>query len=114
MLSKENRLKKKKDFEDVFKNGRGYKDGFLYLKIIKNNLEPSRFGFVVGVKFSKSAVKRNKIKRWLRELTRINLQVIEKGFDCVVIVFPGFKAKNFEEAEGLAEKLFRRAGIIKQ
>jgi len=113
MLPKENRLKKKNDFERVFKIGHGCKDGFLYLKIVKNNLEPSRFGFVVGLKFSKSAVKRNKIKRWLRELSRLNLQIIKKGLDCVVVVLPGFKAKNFQEMEYLSGKLFKKAGIVK-
>ena len=113
MLPKENRLKKKKDFENVFKNGHGCKDGFLYLKIVKNSLEPSRFGFVVSTKFSKSAVKRNKVKRWFRELTRTNIQDIEKGLDCVVVIIPGFKVKNFQEAENLAGKLFNKAGIIK-
>jgi len=113
MLPKENRLKKKKDFESVFKNGHGCKEGCLYLKIAKNNLEPSRFAFVIGTKFSKSAVKRNKIKRWLRELVRVNLQVIERGLDCVVVVLPGFKAENFQEAEDLVGKLFKKAGIIK-
>ncbi len=113
MLPKENRLKKKKDFERVFKNGHGCKDGFLYLKVVENNLDDSRFGFVIGAKFSKSAVKRNKIKRWLRELTRTNLQNIEKGLDCVVVVMPGFKAKNFQEAECSVDELFNKAGIIK-
>ncbi len=113
MLPVENRLKKKKDFENVFKNGYGCKQNFLYLKIVKNNLEPSRFGFVIGLKFSKSAVKRNKIKRWLRELVRINIQDIEKGLDCVVVVLPGFKAKDFQEAESLIGELFNKAGIIK-
>lgn len=39
MLPEVNRLKKEKDFERVFKKGRGYKEDFLYLKIVKNNLK---------------------------------------------------------------------------
>ncbi|GAI32984.1 unnamed protein product, partial [marine sediment metagenome] len=62
MLNKRNRLKKKKDFDKVFKQGQGFKQDFLYLKIRKNNLKSSRFGFVVSKKFSKKAVIRNKIK----------------------------------------------------
>ena len=60
MLVQKNRLTKKKDFDKTFKQGQGFKHDFLYLKIKKNNLESSRFGFIVSKKFSKKATERNK------------------------------------------------------
>lgn len=112
MLPKINRLKKKKDFERVFKKGEGYKEDFLYLKIIKNNLKNSRFGFVVSKKFSKKAVIRNKIKRRLRELTKIKLPKIKKGIDGVIVVMPGLEVNNFWDLEEKINKLFEKAGIF--
>jgi len=50
MLKKENRLKKKKDFEKVFKEGKSFKNNFLIVKINENNLNFPRFGFVVSKK----------------------------------------------------------------
>ncbi len=111
MLQKANRLKKKKDFENVFKKGRGFKEDFLYLKIKKNNLKSSRFGFVVSKKFSQKATARNKIKRRLRELVKVKLPKIKKGIDGVIIIMPGFKINDFWELEEITNKLFKKANI---
>lgn len=134
MLPKVNSLKKKKDFEKVFKEGQSFKESFLYLKIKKNNLKSSRFGFVVSKKISKKATIRNKIKRRLREITRIKLPFIKKGIDGVIIVASGFEVNpvrdyndgektqrkkisngvnNFWEIEEIINTLFEKAGIIK-
>lgn len=113
MLAKRNRLKKQKDFERVFKKGRGTKEDFLYLKVVKNELESSRFGFVVSKKFSKKAVLRNKIRRRLAELVRIKLPKIKKGIDVVIVVMPEFKIKDFWEVEEIVDKLFEKAKIFK-
>lgn len=108
MLPQENRLKKKNDFDKVFKRGQGFKQDFLYLKIRKNNLKSSRFGFVVSKKFSKKAVIRNKIRRRLSELIRKKLPEIEKRIDGVIIVMPGAE-NNFQELEKTIDKLFEQA-----
>jgi ribonuclease P protein component len=112
MLPKKNRLKKKKDFENVFKRGQGFKEDFLYLKALANNLKSSRFGFAVSKKFSKKATIRNKIKRRLREIVKINLPKIKKNIDGVIVVLPGLEKKDFWELEKIMEKLFTKAGLI--
>ena len=111
MLGAENRLKKKKDFEKIFKQGRGFKRGHLYLKITKNGLEHSRFGFIVGKNFSKKAVERNKIKRKLRELIKENLNKIKTGTDCVLVVMPGAES-NYDKLKETVAKLFKKAGLF--
>ena len=113
MLSKRNRLKKQKDFGRVFKKGRGAKEDFLYLKVVKNELESSRFGFVVSKEFSKKAVLRNKIRRRLAELVMIKLPKIKKGIDVVIVVMPEFKTRDFWEIEEIINKLFEKAKIFK-
>jgi len=114
MLPKANRLKKKKDFERVFKKGQGFKEDFLYLKIIKNNLKSSRFGFIVSKKFSKKAVNRNKIKRRLRGLIRIKLNKIKKGIDGVIIIMPGLEVTDIWQLEKIINKLFEKAGLYEE
>jgi len=113
MLSKKNRLKKKKDFDDVFKRGQGFKDAFLYLKIKRNNLERSRFGFSVSKKFSFKAVERNKIKRRLREVIKLKIPIIKKGIDGIVVVMPGLEKSNFQDLEKAINRLFKKAKIFK-
>ncbi|MBZ9571746.1 ribonuclease P protein component [Patescibacteria group bacterium] len=113
MLFKESRLKKSKDFEKVFRAGRGFKEDFLFLKIIKNNLNHSRFGFMVSKKLSKKATLRNKMKRRLRELVRMKLGKIKKGVDVVLVASPGLEKKDFWEIEEILNKIFEKASLIK-
>jgi len=111
MLKQRNRLKKKSDFERVFKQGKGFKEDFLYFKVAKNNLPEARFGFIVGKTFSKKAAERNKIKRRLREIVKENIPTIKSGIDCVLVVMP--EAENdFNKLKKAVEKLFQTAGII--
>ena len=120
MLPKKNRLQKKKDFERVFAQGKGFRQDLLFLKAAKSDLETLRFGIVVSKKVSKSAVKRNKVKRRLREIIRLQLQSYpilsvrqgEKGLDVVIVVLPGIEEKSFQEIEEMICKLFRKAEII--
>ena len=110
MLPFKCRLKKKKDFENVFKSGKGFKEDSLYFKIKKNNLKNSRFCFVVGKNISKKAVERNKIKRQLREIIKKNLDEIKINADCVLIVMPGAES-DYNKLEKIVNKLFKKAGL---
>lgn len=110
MLLQKNRLKKKKDFEVAFKQGDSFRQGFLYLKIRKNSLDASRFGFVISKKFSKKAVIRNKTKRRLSEIIKTKLPEIKKGMDVIIIVMPGAE-NDFQKLEQTIDKLFKKAKI---
>ena len=112
MLARENRLQKKKDFERVFKQGKGVRAGFLFLKVIKNNLESSRFGFIVSQKISKKAVIRNKIKRRLRAIIREKIPELKKGLDVAIIVQPGIEKESFQSLEENIAKIFFKASIL--
>ncbi len=112
MFSKKSRIKKKKDFDKIFKRGRFFREDFLTLIVLSNNLKNSRFGFVVSKKFSKKAVLRNRIKRQLRGLIRAKLKKLANGIDFLIIVSPTTKVKDFWEIEGLINKLFEKSGMI--
>lgn len=111
MLAKENRLKKKKDVENVWKKGKSFRTGLLSLKTLKNNQTAGRFAFAVGTKVSKKAVVRNKLKRRLREITRRRLSHIKPGIDVMLIALPGLENKDFQQTEETTNKLFKKAGI---
>ena len=111
MLPLKNRLKKK-DFKEVFKKGKGFKQGPLFLKVLSNNLQKSRFGFVVGKKIFKKATERNKIKRQLREMVRARIEKIQKGADVILIVFSPPPKKTFQELEKFLDKVFLQAKIL--
>ena len=114
MLSKPNRLQKRRDIKEIFQKGRGIKKDFLALKVLTNNSNTNRFLFIVSQKVSKKANQRNKIKRRLRGLIRLRKNKIKKGQDIAIIALPGLGTKSFKEIGEMIDKLFREAKILKE
>lgn len=111
MFPKENRLTKKKDFDKVFKEGKGRYGKYLGIKIKTNNLKNSRFGIIIGIKVNKSAVKRNRIKRQIR--VALEECDVKKGFDVVVISKPTINELSFKQIKANLLKQLNYLKIIK-
>lgn len=115
MLAKKYRLTKDKDFEKVFKKGKGFKEDFLFLKSIKNGLDYSRIGIVVSSKLAKKATERNLIKRRLRELARKSILKIKPGFDIAIVASAGINKKtSFKRTEETFRKLLLKSAIFQE
>ena len=112
MFSSKNRLRNKKDFDRVFKKGKGYKQVFLFLKVLDNDLGFNRFGIIVSKKISNKAVVRNKVKRRLREILKKKIERIKKGLDIVFLTNSGIEKQSFEDIEQEVEEILKKAGII--
>lgn len=77
MIPKKYRLKNKKAFDATYKNRHIVSDSLLAVyagKLKKDEQQPTRYGFVVSKKYHKRAVKRNRIKRLLRECVRLAIK----------------------------------------
>ncbi|ACB09699.1 MULTISPECIES: ribonuclease P protein component [Thermotoga] len=83
-FTRRERLRLRRDFLLIFKEGESLQNEYFVVLFRKNGLDYSRLGIVVKRKFGK-ATRRNKLKRWVREIFRRNKGVIPKGFDIVVI-----------------------------
>ena len=112
MLPKQHRLTKRKDFEKIWKKGKSFFLKELGFKILKNNLDHSKFGFIVSTKIAKKAVIRNKIKRRLREIIHKRLSQIKSSFDCIIVTRPGIEKLNYQEMEEKMEGILRKTGLI--
>ncbi len=112
MLTKENKLSREKDFKEIFRKGKTFKQDCLVVRFIFNNKENSRFGFVVSLKISKKAIERNKIKRRLKYIIKKNLLNIKKGFDIVIITLPGIEKKSYTELKETTREILKRAGLF--
>ncbi len=112
MLTKIQRIKKKKDFEGIFKKGASIRNSILVLKILKNSLGLSRFGFVVSQKVSKKAVARNKVRRRLSEIIKSHGEHVAEGLDVALICLPGIEKKEFGELKDLTTTLLAKARVI--
>ena len=113
MLAKINRLTKDKDFDKTFKKGRSSYDKTTGVKTITNNLEVNRFGVVVGIKVSKKAVERNKIKRQIREVVKLQAEKLKNGHDLVIITLPAILGKTYKEIEDSVNSNLKRLKLYK-
>lgn len=113
MLNKLHRLTKKKEFDQVFKNGQSSYNKILGIKIINNELNYNRFGIMVSSNISKRAVDRNRIKRQIREIVRLQLNKMKKGKDCVIITQPTILQQSYQAMEKSIAKHFQRLSLYK-
>lgn len=105
------RLRKNRDFQRVYREGDSWVHPLLVLYALPNGLEHSRFGFSVGHRIGK-AVTRNRVKRLLREATRLRLPLIAQGWDLVFIARQPLSDAAFHQVDGAIEELLRRAHLL--
>ena len=89
MLPKEYRLKKRSAFTATYKTGTSFHiDGItLFCGKKQENCYPTKVGFVVSKKIHKRAVKRNRIKRLMRESYRLAIKKRELSTKYMSIIF---------------------------
>jgi ribonuclease P protein component len=110
-MKNEGRLKKSKEFGYVYKRGKSYADRFLIMYIVPNNSQSNKVGFSVSKKVGNS-VKRNKIKRRLREIFRLNNNDIKKGYNLVFIPRAQISKAEYKDIENSMINLFKKAKIL--
>ena len=81
----------------------------MVMKIVPNGLNLSRYGFSVTKKVGK-AVQRNRLKRLLREITR--LQSVKPGWDIVLIVRSVAVTADYHQMEEAVTKLLTQAQLL--
>lgn len=116
MLPKQYRLKNKFAFKATYKvKNSSHKGGVtLFAGILKKEPEqPTKVGFVVSKKVHKRAVKRNRLKRLMRESYRILLKEGKVGNSqrFMSLVFVGTDralGKNFTEIKTSISKMLER------
>lgn len=102
-------LKNNRQFSLVYGDGRSWADKEIVLRALQNNLNLSRFGFVVSHRIGKAVV-RNRIKRRLREISK--LIKIKPGWDIILIARVPAAESDYQSLEKSVKKLLIRADLI--
>ncbi len=111
MIKKEKRLRKKKDIDNVFKNGKSFYSGLLGVKILKNNLEFNRYCVVISANISKKASERNKIKRRIKAVILEEEPFLKSGFDCLIIAKKEISLADFFFINSEVKKTFKKISL---
>lgn len=110
MLPNEHRLRKRSAFAATYKTGTTFHIGgvTMFCGKTKENSYPTKIGFVVSKKIHKRAVKRNRIKRLMRESCRLRIKTNEFSTKYMSVIFVAstkLLGKDFTYVNSVINKL---------
>lgn len=109
MLNKVYRMKKKANFQSIFAHGKSYTSRQVVIYIFKENIQ--KFGFIASKKVG-NAVKRNRAKRLMREVVRLNMDCLKCNCQMIFIARTAINNSSFAEIEKSIRYIWRKAGIL--
>lgn len=106
------RLKKKSSFDEVYRLKQSKANHYLICYYKENRLPTSRYGFSISKKIGKAHV-RNKIRRRLGEIIRLNLEAYQSGHDVILIARKGIENLTYQELEANFNHIMNKCGLKK-
>ena len=113
-FTKRERLTKNKEFRSVFREGKSFSNQNLVVYIYpRSPIEDRqvRLGLVVSRKLGE-AVKRNKLKRRLREFFRLHKCLLKPGLDIIFLPRKEAINCNYQELEKSVFSIFKQARLF--
>jgi ribonuclease P protein component len=112
MLPARERLRRARDFKRVYAAKRAVVHPLMVL-YTRPTVSGRRIGFSVSKKIGGS-VKRNRVKRRLREACLEAGPVLKDGFDAILVARSRLTKASYPEIVSTVRDLFRRAGLAKR
>ena len=109
-MLKQYMLKKNKEFAYVHRKGASCAGRYLVLVYVKNRMG-LRLGFSVSKKLG-NAVRRNRIKRLLRECARVSLNNMKPGYSYLFIARLGARDASYSELLKDMDIVLKRARLL--
>lgn len=111
-MEKKNRLTKREYFDKVYRHGKSAANHqfVLYYKV-QHGQESFRLGVSVSKKLG-NAVVRNRIRRMLKEIVRLNAARIPGGYDFIIIARKPAAEMSYQEMEKSVLHVLKRASLL--
>ena len=105
-------LTKNYEFRRLYNKGKSAASKFVVVYCNRNNEQENRLGITVSTKLG-GAVQRNRIRRRLKEVYRLNEHVLCKGFNVVLVARSSSRYVGWSELESSVLALFVKLGLMK-
>lgn len=112
-MYRKNRLRKNEEFQQVFKQGKSVANRqFVIYVLEKEGQGDFRAGISVSKKMGK-AVKRNHLRRWIKEIIRLRSNKIKENLDFVVICRLPATDLDFEQFKKSLYHCMKKANLFR-
>jgi len=105
-------LTKNYEFKKLYNKGKSAASKCVVVYCIKNNMSENRIGITVSTKLG-GAVQRNRIRRRLKEIYRINEPSFRLGYNIVLVARHRCRDAGWSELEASVLTLFNKLGLLK-
>lgn len=107
------RLRKREDFNRVYRLGRSFAN-MQFVVYWRQRPQPGHFrlGVSASAKLG-GAVVRNRLRRMVKEIVRLNADKLREDLDLILIVRKPAVGLKYKEMEGSVLHVLRKAGLLK-
>jgi len=104
-------LNKNHEFKRLYNKGKSAASKYAVVYCGKNGKSDNRLGITVSTKIG-GAVIRNRIRRRLKEIYRLNECVLPTGYNIVLVARTSSRYVQWSELESSVMALFNRLGLV--
>ena len=110
-FSKRERLQRGYEFRSIYQRGRRL-EGALVVLYVLDAADQSRGVGVVAARRIGNAVQRNRARRLLREVYRLNKHKLKPNLQIVMVARAAINGKSYADVEACVVELLRAAGAL--
>jgi len=104
------RLRYSRDFRRLRREGQSKRHPMMVFTYAPNDLHHNRYGFITAKQLG-HAVKRNRVRRQLREVLRLLHPHLKQGYDVIIIARVPLMGQPFAKIQRIVCELCDRAGL---
>lgn len=113
MVSKFQSLKKNREFQAVYKEGKSRVNRLFVMIVLENHLPYNRVGISVSKKVGNSIV-RHRITRVVREVMRLHWEEVTEGYDIVIVARAASGEASYPKFESAIIHLLKNHHLLKE
>ncbi len=105
-------IKENRDFRRMYTKGKSVVNASFVVYVRPNRLSKNRIGLTVGTKVGK-AVRRNRVRRLIRESYRLQEDTLKLGYDIVIVARVKAGYLSFWQVDEALKELFAKQKLYK-